>query len=49
LLLHFRASPLRPPRLQCGDQVSAERVKDQFPASILVQKTGRRRSTATLV
>jgi exonuclease SbcC len=27
----------------------AERVKDQFPASILVQKTGRRRSTATLV
>lgn len=27
----------------------AERVKDQFPASILVQKTGRRRSVATLV
>ena len=27
----------------------AERVKDQFPASILVQKTGRRRSTAVLV
>jgi DNA repair exonuclease SbcCD ATPase subunit len=27
----------------------AERVKDQFPATILVQKTGRRRSTATLV
>lgn len=27
----------------------AERVKDQFPASILVQKTGRRRSTAALV
>ncbi len=24
-------------------------VKDQFPASILVQKTGRRRSVATLV
>lgn len=27
----------------------AERVKDQFPASILVQKAGRRRSTAVLV
>jgi exonuclease SbcC len=27
----------------------AERVKDQFPASILVQKTGRRRSSAMLV
>jgi DNA repair exonuclease SbcCD ATPase subunit len=27
----------------------AERVKDQFPASILVQKTGRRRSSAVLV
>jgi DNA repair protein SbcC/Rad50 len=27
----------------------AERVKDQFPAAILVQKTGRRRSTAVLV
>jgi DNA repair exonuclease SbcCD ATPase subunit len=27
----------------------AERVKDQFPASILVQKTGRRRSVAALV
>ena len=27
----------------------AERMKDQFPASILVQKTGRRRSTAVLV
>jgi DNA repair exonuclease SbcCD ATPase subunit len=27
----------------------AERVKDQFPASILVQTTGRRRSTAVLV
>ncbi len=27
----------------------AEQVKDQFPASILVQKVGRRRSTATLV
>jgi DNA repair exonuclease SbcCD ATPase subunit len=27
----------------------AERVKDQFPASILVQKTGRRRSAAALV
>ncbi len=27
----------------------AERVKDQFPASIIVQKTGRRRSTAVLV
>jgi exonuclease SbcC len=26
----------------------AERVKDQFPAAILVQKTGRRRSTAVL-
>jgi exonuclease SbcC len=27
----------------------ADRVKDQFPAAILVQKTGRRRSTAVLV
>jgi DNA repair protein SbcC/Rad50 len=27
----------------------AERVKDQFPAAILVEKTGRRRSTAVLV
>jgi DNA repair protein SbcC/Rad50 len=27
----------------------AERVKDQFPAAILVQKTGRRRSSAMLV
>jgi DNA repair exonuclease SbcCD ATPase subunit len=27
----------------------AERVKDQFPASILVQKTGRRRSSSVLV
>jgi exonuclease SbcC len=27
----------------------AERVKDQFPASIVVQKTGRRRSTAALI
>jgi DNA repair exonuclease SbcCD ATPase subunit len=27
----------------------AERVKDQFPAAILVQKSGRRRSTAVLV
>jgi DNA repair protein SbcC/Rad50 len=27
----------------------AEQVKDQFPATILVQKTGRRRSTAVLV
>lgn len=27
----------------------AERVKDQFPASIVVQKTGRRRSSAMLV
>ncbi len=27
----------------------AERVKDQFPASIVVQKSGRRRSTAVLV
>lgn len=27
----------------------AERVKDQFPASIVVQKTGRRRSTAVLI
>ena len=27
----------------------AEQVKDQFPASILVQKVGRRRSTAVLV
>ena len=26
-----------------------EQVKDQFPASILVQKVGRRRSTAVLV
>jgi DNA repair exonuclease SbcCD ATPase subunit len=27
----------------------AEQVKDQFPATILVQKTGRRRSTAVVV
>jgi DNA repair protein SbcC/Rad50 len=27
----------------------AERVKDQFPAAIIVEKTGRRRSTAVLV
>ncbi len=27
----------------------AERIKDQFPASIVVQKTGRRRSTAVMV
>jgi DNA repair exonuclease SbcCD ATPase subunit len=27
----------------------AERVKDLFPVSILVQKTGRRRSSAILV
>jgi DNA repair exonuclease SbcCD ATPase subunit len=27
----------------------AERVKDQFPASILIRKTGRRRSVAELV
>ena len=27
----------------------AERIKDQFPASIVVQKSGRRRSTAVLV
>ena len=27
----------------------AEQVKDQFPATILVQKTGRRRSSAVLV
>ena len=27
----------------------AERVKDQFPASIQISKTGRRRSTAMLI
>ena len=27
----------------------AEQVKDQFPVSILVNKTGRRRSSATVV